>query len=100
MVSDFIVGVVRNVLRHVAVEHLQRSNVRGSQSGANFLAVELQIGRRKALSARHGRRRSAQLRVLDPQVSLNLFQCAQERQNGDVTPGNGRAIFRSTIKRT
>ena len=39
MVADLIVGVVDDVLRHIAVEHLKSSNVVRSKTRLNFLAV-------------------------------------------------------------
>ena len=83
MVADFVVGIVRDVLRHVAIENLQSRNVIGSQPGDDFLTVELQVDRGQSLI-----RGATKFRILDPQIGLDLLQSAQERQNCDVALGD------------
>src|SRR5580692_4659710 len=45
VVADFIVRVVGDVLRHIAVEYQEPRDVIWSESGSDFLTVEFQIDR-------------------------------------------------------
>ena len=88
VVADLIVGVVGDVLRHIAVEHEESGDVGWSEPSNDFLTVEFQIDWRLALIGR-----SAEFGVLNPQVGLDLLQGAQEGQNCDVALGDWRAIL-------
>src|SRR5579863_5185432 len=77
--ADLIVGVVRNVLWHVAVKDLERGNVIGREAGDDFLTIEFEIDGREALVGG-----SPELRILYPQIRLDLLKRAQEREDGDV----------------
>ena len=95
MVANLIVRVVGDVLWHVAVEYLQSSNIVWRQASLDFFCVELQIDGGQPL-----RRRSTQFRILYPQVGLDLFQSTEERQNGDISLGNGRTVVSSLVERS
>jgi hypothetical protein len=86
--TDLIVSVVGDVLRHIAVEYQEPRDVIWSEPSDDFLAVEFQIDWRLALIGR-----SAEFGVLNPQVGLDLLQGAQEGQNCDVALGDWRAIL-------
>src|SRR5580704_5046404 len=88
VMTDLIVSVVGDVLRHIAVEYQEPRDVIWSEPSDDFLAVEFQIDWRLALIGR-----SAEFGVLNPQVGLDLLQGAQEGQNCDVALGDWRAIL-------
>src|ERR1700739_2649047 len=88
MVTDLIVGVVGDVLRHIAVKNQETRDVIWSEPGDDFLTVDFQIDRREALIGS-----SAKFGVLNPQVGLDLLQGAQERQDCDVALCDRRAIL-------
>ena len=80
MVTDLVVGVVGDVLGHIAVEHEESGDVGWSESGSDFQTVEFEINRRIALIGC-----SAEFGILNPQIGLDLLQSTQERQNCDVS---------------
>src|SRR5258705_2710585 len=82
VMTDLIVGVVGDVLRHIAVEHEEPRDVVWSESGG-----KRQIDRREALIGG-----SPEFGVLNPQVGLDLLQGAQEREDCDVALCDWRAI--------
>src|SRR3984893_7092492 len=86
VMTDLIVGVVADVLRHIAVEYQKACDVVWSEP-----AGKRQIDRREALIGR-----SAEFGVLNPQVGFHLLQRAQKRENCDVAFCNWRAILIST----
>ena len=81
MVADFIVGVVHDVLGHVAIEHLERSHIIRCEASADFSAVLHEVNRGESLVGR-----AAEFGVLNPQVGLDLFEGAEEAKNSDVAP--------------
>src|SRR5882762_8012482 len=83
VMTDLIVSVVADVLRHIAVEYQKSRDVVWSEP-----AGKRQIDRREALISC-----SAEFGVLNPQVGLDLFQGAQERQDCDVALSDWRAIL-------
>ena len=87
MMTDLIVGIVSDVLRHIPIEHLESRDVRRREPGGDFLAVKFQINRGETLVGG-----SAKFHILNPQVGLDLLQSAQERQNGDVALGDWRVV--------
>src|SRR6266436_4387858 len=83
VMTDLIVSVVADVLRHIAVEYQKACDVVWSEP-----AGKRQIDWREALIGG-----SAEFGVLNPQVGLDLFQGTQEREDCDVALRDWRAIF-------
>src|SRR5215469_16122895 len=75
MMTDLVIGVVVNILRHIAVKDLQSSSVKGIAS--------VNAGDRIILG-------TAELGVLLPEILFHLFEGAEETQNGDVPFCNRR----------
>jgi len=82
VVADLIVGVVGDVLRHIAVEHEEPGDVGWSEPSNDFLPVEFEINWRLALIGC-----SAKFGILNPQVGFDLLQGAQEGENCRATTG-------------
>src|SRR5258708_21170496 len=82
VMTDLIVSVVADVLRHIAVEYQKSRDVVWSEP-----AGKRQIDRREALISC-----SAEFGVLNPQISLDLLQSAQERQDCDIALCDRRAV--------
>src|SRR5579863_602924 len=76
LVTQLVVGVVVNVLRHVAVENLQRSLVIGAAAADARLFGVLD---------------STEFGVLDPQIAFKNFRGRQKAEDGNVALGDGRA---------
>src|SRR6266481_1098358 len=83
VMTDLIVSVVADVLRHITVKYQKSRDVVWSEP-----AGKRQIDRREALISC-----SAEFGVLNPQVGLDLFQGAQERQDCDVALRDWRTIL-------
>src|SRR5260221_4188233 len=83
VMTDLIVGVVTDVLWHIAVEYQKASDVVWSEP-----AGKRQIDGREALIGC-----SAEFGVLNPQVGLDLFQCTEERQDCEVALRDWRHIL-------
>ncbi len=82
VMTDLIVSVVADVLRHIAVEYQKSRDVVWSEPPG-----KRQIDRREALISC-----SAEFGVLNPQVGLDLFQGAQEGQDCDIALCDRRAV--------
>ena len=63
--THLIIGIVGDILGHVAIKDLKISDV--------------------GLTNRTGRADSSQFVILLPQISLNNFGCSQEPKNRDVS---------------
>jgi hypothetical protein len=72
--ADFVIGIIRNVLRHITVEHTQGGHV----------------SRRWGVD-------SSELVVLLPQVALEDFSRGQEPENRHVSCCRVAAVFGSLL---
>ena len=68
--SEFVVGIVVNVLRHIGVQHRKRGGIGWISSSTGHFAV----------------RNAPELVVLHPEVSLENFGCCRESKHGCITP--------------
>src|SRR5215471_10878722 len=93
MMTDLVIGIVVDVLRHVAVEDLQGKDIIGSQAGGDVFSVELDVVGGQALDVGDGAGDAAEFRVLNPQVRFDLFERAEEGENGEVAFGDRAAVF-------
>jgi hypothetical protein len=72
-VAEFVVGVVRDVLRHVSIELFERVDVGGSA-----------VDRERQVDFRAAELNGAEFGVLLPEIAFNRFQGEQEAENGGV----------------
>ena len=73
--TEFIVSIVQDVLRHVAIQKPQGLDVGGVAISRSQRSAGLRIVRRKI------KRPVTELPVLFPEVTLNDFSGGQETQN-------------------
>ena len=76
--AEFVVGVIGNVLRHVAIEELEGGDIGRRATGIEW---QIDLGERRVIALGL----ASQLRILLPEVLLDAFYGLQEAQNGGIS---------------
>lgn len=92
-VTEFIVGVVDDVLRHVAIQNLQPADIQRREAGGNGVAILIgQVDRGNARRAGTDAG-AAEFGVLFPQIGFNRLQRLEETKNRGIASREATGSF-------